>query len=221
MRLITELNEDVEYITEATGDSKNHFITGIFMQANLKNKNGRIYPMEVLEGEVNRYIKDVVEAKRGFGELGHPQGPQINLERVSHLITELKRDGDNFIGKARIATDTPAGATALGLLTCGASLGVSSRALGTLKALKSGIMEVQSDLKISTAGDIVADPSAPHAFVKGIMENVEWFYDASKDTYFQEQLSDSKKTMRTMTNRQLEEKAELLFDRYLSTLKNL
>ena len=173
MKLIKELLEEVELIQEATeaGD-KCQYIKGVFLQANVKNRNGRSYPMEVMEPEVNRYIKDVVDRNRAFGELGHPSGPQINLDRVSHLITELRRDGNNFVGKAKI-TDTPMGQIARGLLLSGAKLGVSSRGMGSLKNVN-GVNIVQNDFHLATAADIVADPSAPGAFVQGIMEGKEW-----------------------------------------------
>ena len=192
MKLITELFETVEYLTEAkeTGE-KNHYIQGIFMQAEEINRNGRIYRLPIMEKEVNRYINDVVKHHRAYGELGHPASPQINLDRVSHIITELKRDGNNFIGKAKL-TDTPMGNIAVGLLKSGASLGVSSRGMGSLKPTKEGVMEVQDDFRLATAADIVADPSAPNAFVKGIMENVDWVYDPLKDTWFEEKLYDTR-----------------------------
>jgi hypothetical protein len=174
MRLITELNEEVEYITEAKdGGVKEHYIHGVFLQADLPNRNGRIYPFPIMEKEVDRYIKEAVEKNRAYGELGHPQGPSINLDRVSHIITELKQDGKNYIGKAKL-TNTPMGNIAKGLLESGAQLGVSSRGLGSLKPTKNGIMEVQNDFHLATAGDIVANPSAPDAYVRGIMEDVDW-----------------------------------------------
>ena len=173
MKLITELFEDMEYITEAKENGeKEHYIHGIFLQAEKKNRNGRIYPLHIMDKEVTRYMNDIVKKNRAYGELGHPAGPQINLDRVSHIIVDLKRDGNNFIGKAKI-TDTPMGNIAKGLMKSGANLGVSSRGLGTLKAMRDGTMQVQEDFHLATAGDIVADPSAPDAFVKGIMENVE------------------------------------------------
>lgn len=196
MFLITELTEDVEYITEAKKDGvKEHFIQGIFLQGEIKNRNGRMYPMATLENEVNRYVAETVEKNRAYGELGHPQGPQINLDRVSHIITELKRTGTNFIGKAKL-TETPMGNIALGLLKSGANLGVSSRGMGSLKSTKEGIMEVQSDFHLATAGDIVADPSAPDAFVKGILEGVSWIYDASRNSWHQERLENTQKALK-------------------------
>jgi hypothetical protein len=218
MKLITELFEDVQYISEAkeNGD-KEHYIEGIFLQANRKNRNGRIYPLNIMEGEVNRYMNDVVKHNRAYGELGHPDGPQINLDRVSHIITELRRDGDNFIGKARL-TDTPMGNIARGLLKSGANLGVSSRGMGSLKPTKEGVMEVQNDFRLATAADIVADPSAPDAFVKGVMENVEWIYDPVKDSWHEERLDNIKKSINKMTMDELEESKMQIFEGYLKSL---
>ena len=177
MKLICELTESVDYelIEEGAGKSKQYFIEGIFMQSEQKNKNGRIYPKEVLQKEVNRYVKEYVEPKRAFGELGHPDGPTVNLDRVSHMITELVEDGKNFIGRAKIL-DTPNGQIVKSLIDEGARLGVSSRGMGTLKPEKRAQI-VQDDFYLATAADIVADPSAPNAFVEGIMEGVEWVWD--------------------------------------------
>ena len=218
MKLITELVESVEYITEAKeSGEKSHYIHGVFLQAEKRNKNGRIYPMHIMEKEVNRYMDEVVRQQRAYGELGHPNGPQINLERVSHIITELKRDGNNFVGKAKL-TETPMGDIAKGLLKSGAKLGVSSRGMGTLKPTKDGIMEVQRDFHLATAADIVADPSAPDAFVKGIMENVEWVYDSAKNTWHQESLDDIKKSIHKMSRPQLEENKFRIFETYINSL---
>lgn len=176
MKLICEVLEEVQLITEEREDGKKDFyIEGVFMQADLKNRNGRIYPMPVMEKEVNRYVKEYVDTKRSFGELGHPEGPQINLDRISHMITELKRDGSNIVGRAKIL-ETPMGNIAKNIIQGGGALGVSSRGMGSLKD-KNGIMEVQDDFTLATAADIVADPSAPGAFVNGIMEGVEWVWD--------------------------------------------
>ena len=176
MKLITEMLEsDVEFITEAKEDGgKNYFIEGVFMQGNIKNRNGRLYPMETLMKEVKRYNKEYVQENRAYGELGHPQGPTINLERVSHMIKDLHQDGNNVRGKAKIMTETPMGKIVKNLMDEGAKLGVSSRGMGTLKPGKNGTNMVQNDFQLATAADIVADPSAPEAFVEGIMEGVEW-----------------------------------------------
>lgn len=178
MLLMTERLDDVVYTTEEvvseSGEKKkNLFIEGIFLQGGVVNRNKRFYPIDVLEGEVNRYVGERITRGQGYGELGHPNGPQINLERVSHMTTSLRRDGNNFIGKARIA-DTPYGNIAKGLMESGARLGVSSRGLGTLVPNKEGVNEVQRDFRLAAAADIVADPSAPDAFVNGIMEGVEF-----------------------------------------------
>ena len=218
MKLITELVEEVQCITESTeSGEKKYFIEGIFLQANRKNRNGRVYPLEIMEREVERYIKEVVDQKRGYGELGHPAGPQINLDRVSHIITNLKRDGDNFIGKAALA-ETPMGNIAKGLLKSGASLGVSSRGMGSLTPDKSGTMVVGPDFHLATAADIVADPSAPDAFVKGIMEGVEWIYDPVKNTWHEEKLDEMKKSIHKMSLREIEEKRIAIFENYLTSL---
>jgi len=218
MKLITELFEDMEYITEAKENGeKEHYIHGIFLQAEQKNRNGRIYPLHIMDKEVNRYVNDIVKKNRAYGELGHPAGPQINLDRVSHIIVDLKRDGNNFIGKAKI-TDTPMGNIAKGLMKSGANLGVSSRGLGSLKPMRDGTMQVQEDFHLATAGDIVADPSAPDAFVKGIMENVEWVYDSAKETWHQEKLHEMKKKMHKMTMDQIEENKFSILENYLSSL---
>jgi hypothetical protein len=217
MKLFTELVEDVQYITEAKENGKkDYFIEGIFLQAEIQNRNGRVYPMTVLENEVQRYMRETVEKGRAYGELGHPAGPSINLDRVSHIITELKRDKNNFIGRAKL-TETPMGNIARGLLESGANLGVSSRAMGSLKE-SNGRMVVQNDLRLSTAADIVADPSAPDAFVKGIMENVEWLYDPVNNTWHEQKLNETKKKIHNMSKSQLEEQRLAIFEDYISSL---
>ena len=176
VKLIAEAVEEVEYITEEKeGGGKNYKIRGIFMQADIKNRNGRIYPMEVLNEEVKKYNKNFIEQNRAFGELGHPDGPTVNLERVSHMITSLKPDGKNFIGEAKIM-DTPMGKIVKNLMDEGAKLGVSSRGMGSLRQ-KGGANVVSDDFYLATAADIVADPSAPNAFVEGIMEGKEWVWN--------------------------------------------
>ena len=176
VKLIAEAVEEVEYITEEKeGGGKNYKIRVIFMQADIKNRNGRIYPMEVLDEEVRNYNKKFIQQNRAFGELGHPDGPTVNLERVSHMITSLKPDGKNFIGEAKIM-DTPMGKIVKNLMDEGAKLGVSSRGMGSLKQ-KGGANVVSDDFYLATAADIVADPSAPNAFVEGIMEGKEWVWN--------------------------------------------
>jgi len=217
MKLFTELVEDVQYITEAKENGKkDYFIEGIFLQAEIQNRNGRVYPMHVLENEVQRYMRETVDKGRAYGELGHPAGPSINLDRVSHIITELKRDKNNFIGRAKL-TETPMGNIARGLLESGANLGVSSRAMGSLKE-SNGKMVVQSDLRLSTAADIVADPSAPDAFVKGIMENVEWIYDPVHNTWHEHKLHETKKKIHNMSKSQLEEQRLAILEDYIASL---
>ncbi len=178
MRLLTEEIKDANYIVEATqSGKKNVFIEGTFLQADIKNRNGRMYPMEILDHEVNRYVKEFVTPKRAFGELGHPDGPIINLERVSHLIESLKREGTNYVGRAKVL-DTPFGKIVKSFIEEGAQLGVSSRGMGSLQQGRGGVNVVRDDFHLATAADIVADPSAPEAFVRGIMENKEWVYES-------------------------------------------
>lgn len=179
MKLITEQIEDVKYITEKREDGKkNFYIEGIFMQGGIKNRNGRMYPVDTLVAEANRYAQELVAKGRAYGELGHPNGPSINLDRVSHRIVELKQidDTGNIYGKA-LVMDEGMGKIARGIIDMGGTLGVSSRGMGSIKEGKDGIMEVQKDFYLATAADIVADPSAPDAFVQGIMEGVEWVWD--------------------------------------------
>lgn len=217
MKLITELTENVHLLSEAKeSGGKDYYIEGIFLQAEITNRNGRRYPEAVLEKEVNRYVTEVIKKNRAFGELGHPSGPSINLDRVSHIITELKKDGTNFIGKALIAK-TPMGEIARGIMESGGQLGVSSRAMGSLKEER-GVMVVQNDLRLSTAADIVADPSAPDAFVKGIMEGVEWLYDPARDTWLEQKLYDTKKSIHRMSKSELQDKRLSIFEDYISSL---
>ena len=176
VKLFSEAVEEVEYITEAKENGgKNYKIKGIFLQADIKNRNGRVYPMEVLEKEVGRYNKKFINEKRAYGELGHPDGPTVNLERVSHMVTELYPDGKNFIGEAKIM-ETPMGKIVKSLMDEGGKLGVSSRGMGSLDQ-KNGANYVRDDFYLATAADIVADPSAPNAFVEGIMEGKEWVWN--------------------------------------------
>jgi hypothetical protein len=221
MRLITEMNEDVKVeLVEDTSDGgkKKFMIEGIFLQGGIKNRNGRVYPHGILEAEVNRYINEKVSKARAYGELGHPSGPQINLERVSHLIQSLKSDGKgNYIGKAVVTEGTPYGALVKGLLESGAQLGVSSRGLGSLRN-RNGIMEVQEDFRLATAADIVADPSAPDAFVNGIMEGVDWVYE--NGVWKQEQLDEARVALdRVYRNKpELEKMGIKLFENFVSKL---
>jgi len=175
MKLIAEQIQDVEYIVEEKGDKKEMKIRGIFMQADQKNRNGRVYPMGVLQKEVTRYNKEFVAEGRAFGELGHPEGPTVNLDRVSHMITKLEANGKNFVGEAKLLS-TPMGEIAKALIKDGGKLGVSSRGMGSLEN-KGGANYVKDDFYLATAADIVADPSAPQAFVEGVMEGKEWVWD--------------------------------------------
>jgi len=217
MKLFTELNEEVSLITEMEESGKKaFFIEGVFLQGNIKNRNGRIYPVPVLEKEVYRYIENNVKTSRAYGELGHPDGPNINLERVSHMIKNLRKEGDNFIGKAKIL-ETPYGMIVRNLLAEGAGIGVSSRGMGTLKPNKEGIMEVQDDFHLATAADIVADPSAPNAYVRGIMEGAEWVLDSVSGSWrAQELVHETRKSGKILS----EEQKLKLFNKVLSNLVN-
>lgn len=220
--LITEQTDDIQIIVEANEEgSKKYFVEGIIMQGDIKNRNGRIYPSSVLGREVNRYVEEKINGNRAYGELNHPSGPTINLDRVSHMFTELKEDGSNIIGKAKVM-DTPMGKIVKNLIDEGANLGISSRGMGSLKKNKNGIMEVQADFHLATAGDIVADPSAPHAFVRGVMEGVDWVYDVAsgwrpRENAFDQIEEEIKETGRKSA-RELEEQASVLFKKFLDTL---
>lgn len=213
MKLITEVVEDINILTEETNGKKTHFIEGIFLQSNLQNRNGRVYPKEVMAKEVERYNESYVKANRALGELGHPDGPSINLDRVSHMIVSLKEDGDNYIGKAKLM-DTPMGNIAKGLIEGGAKLGVSSRGMGTLKANKDGINEVQDDFYLATAADIVADPSAPDAFVQGIMEGKEWV--VVNGVWMEQQCDMTKRYIKKANKKELEEAKLRVFESFLN-----
>lgn len=219
MRLIKELNEDLQFIVEENSETgkKSLFIEGVFLQSNLKNRNGRVYPKEVMQKEVERYTKEQVDTKRAYGELGHPDGPNINLDRVSHMITSLKEDGDNWVGKAKIL-DTPMGNIASSLIKEGAGLGVSSRGLGSLKE-KNGINEVQDDFMLATAADIVADPSAPDAYVQGIMENREWVF--VKGVWEEREIDQTKSIIRKASRGELEEAKIQAFTSFMNRLSKI
>jgi hypothetical protein len=176
MKLITELNEDVKYLVEEKEGKKNYFVEGIIMMGEIANRNNRSYPISILEREMNRYNEQYVSKSRAYGELGHPSGPSINLDRACIMFKNLHREGNNIVGRAKVL-DTPMGNIVKGLINEGAGLGISSRGTGSIKEGRNGIMEVQDDFYLATAGDIVADPSAPEAFVRGIMEGVEWIWD--------------------------------------------
>ena len=213
MFLITETTEDVRFLTEEKNGEKQYFIEGIFMQAEKKNRNGRVYPKKTLLDEVKRYNKEYVQKNRAMGELGHPEGPTVNLERVSHIINDLREENDNIIGKAKIL-ETPYGKIVKNLMDEGAKLGVSSRGMGTLKE-RGGVNEVQKDFMLS-AVDIVADPSAPDAFVNGIMEGKQWIWD---NGLMREQVIDSyQKMISSASSAELNETKLNAFKDFLSRL---
>ena len=214
MRLITENIEDIQILTEEKDGKKTLYIEGVFLQSEIKNRNGRVYPFDVLNKEVQRYSEEYVSAGRALGELGHPDGPTVNLDRVSHKITSLKAEGNNFIGKARIL-DTPMGTIAKSLLGEGVKLGVSSRGMGSLKE-ENGIKVVGEDFMLATAADIVADPSAPDAFVNGIMEGKEWVWEGG--LLREKQIQELKDSVDKASKVELEEKMLSAFDRFLSNL---
>ena len=215
MKLITETIEEAKVvITEGKSGQKNHFIEGIFLQGDLKNRNGRMYPVGLLEREVKKYDDAYIQKGRALGELGHPEGPTINLDRVSHSITSLKREGTNFVGKARIL-DTPMGRIAKSLLDEGVKLGVSSRGLGSLKE-ENGMKIVADDFMLATAADIVADPSAPDAFVNGIMEGREWVWE--NGLISEQRLERIKNQIDNAAQNQLEERKLHAFNQFLKNL---
>lgn len=217
MKLIKEVVETTNLIVEEKlGKGKQYFIEGIFLQSELVNRNGRMYKESIMDNEVNRYIKEYVEKNRAYGELGHPDSPSINLDRVSHLIVGLTKEGTNYRGKAKIL-DTPMGKIAKGLLDGGANLGVSSRAMGSLKANNEGVQVVQDDFMLSTAADIVADPSAPDAFVRGIMENREWMLVDGR--FVEKDLSEAQRVIRATSSKRLEEQKLKLFMNFLQKIK--
>ena len=216
MKLITEEINKVEFIVEEHQGKKSMFIEGVFLQGNQKNRNGRVYRTETLKREVNRYMTEYVEKGRALGELGHPDGPIVNLDRVSHKIVNLRQEGNNFIGKAKLL-DTPMGKIAKNLIDEGVTLGVSSRGIGSLRETKEGYKLVGEDFMLATAADIVADPSAPDAFVQGIMEGKEWFLD--NGILKEKQIDDTVSTInKLVVTRQLEEKKVELFQNFLSNL---
>ena len=216
MKLITEEISNVKIITEGKGAGKKLYIEGVFLQGDIKNRNGRMYPIETLSREVNRYCEQFVDKGRALGELGHPDGPTVNLDRVSHKITSLVKEGNNFMGKAQIL-DTPMGKIAKSLLDEGVCLGVSSRGVGSLKMTNEGHKIVGEDFMLATAADIVADPSAPDAFVQGIMEGKEWVWEGG---ILREKLAEqTQKRINTLVDqRRLEEHKLDLFNEFLSNL---
>jgi len=214
MKLIVETVEEVKYLVEENNGQKSHFIEGVFMQSEQKNRNGRVYPKPIMEREVKRYEKEYINEKRAFGELGHPDSPSINLDRVSHMIVSLREDGNNYIGKAKIL-GTPYGNIVKNLIDEGAKLGVSSRGMGSLKP-SNGYQLVQDDFYLATAADIVADPSAPDAFVRGIMENKEWVF---MNGVLQEmEIEQMQKQIKRAKQKQLEEVKLRQFANFISKL---
>ena len=229
MKLITEVTEEAQVLTEMNEETgkKSYFIEGIFMQGDIKNRNGRIYPSVVLQKEMKRYQKDFIDTKRALGELGHPDGPTINGDRVSHLITEMKQDGSNFIGKARIL-GTPMGEIVKTFIDEGVTCGVSTRGLGSVKPRKDGIMEVQDDFHLATV-DVVTDPSGPNCFVNGIMENAEYYYDIASGHWIAQQSVEQvieeiqeevEREVRRVVRRVDESTAARLFERFVNSLRN-
>src|SRR6056300_1263936 len=214
MKLISEEIQDAQYLVEETDGKKNYKIRGVFLQSDIKNRNGRIYESEILGKEVDRYTKEFIDKKRAFCELGHPDGPTVNLERVSHMITSLKSEGKNFIGEAKIM-DTPYGKIVKGLIDEGAQLGVSSRGMGSIVS-RNGINFVKDDFYLATAADIVADPSAPDAFVEGIMESREWVWD--NGVLKQVDLEEWKRQIQEAKRSVLEEKKLEVFKSFLTKL---
>ena len=215
MKLFRELNEEIQFIEESSG--KDAYIEGVFLQSDIRNRNGRIYPKNVLVKEVTRYVNDKVSKMSAYGELGHPDGPVINLNNASHLIVSLTEDGSNFIGKAKLLP-TPAGNIVRGIMSAGGRIGVSSRAMGSLVPRDDGAMEVQDDLRLSTAADVVSDPSAPDAYIRGIMENVEWFFDGTE--WHKERVDNLKKQLKETKVLQLTEQQKIkIFERFVKGLR--
>ena len=216
MKLITEEVSNVKFVTEGKGANKKMYIEGVFLQGNIKNRNGRMYPIETLNREVNRYSESFINKGRALGELGHPDGPTVNLDRVSHKITQLRREGNNYMGKAQLL-DTPMGKIAKSLIGEGVTLGVSSRGVGSLQTSNEGYKVVGEDFMLATAADIVADPSAPDAFVSGIMEGKEWIWEGGS---LREQLAEkTQKRINTLVDqKRLDERKLELFSEFLSNL---
>jgi hypothetical protein len=224
MRLILEEIENVscqEVIEEGTG-VKSMYIEGIFLQGGIVNRNKRMYPVDVLAAEVNRYNEEYVKKNRAYGELGHPNGPQINLDRISHMHKELRQEGDNFIGKAKLM-DTPCGNIAKNIIREGGSLGVSSRGLGSVKQNARGVNEVQKDFRLATAADIVVDPSAPDAWVQGIMEGKSWIWDDVRNSWMEQKTEDVKEAIdASVRNYSLNSKQKFkLFENWINHLSNI
>jgi hypothetical protein len=221
MFLICENVEDSRFIIEegADGAKKKMYLEGTFLQGNIKNRNGRIYDADILENEINRYVSENVAGKRAYGELGHPQGPTINLDRVCILHESIKRNGDNFIGRARVLTELPMGKIVEGYIKEGCQLGVSSRGMGSLKMVE-GVQRVQNDFRLATLADVVADPSAPDAFVQGIMEGRAWIFDPISGTWAEQGIERLSEEMKKMPAKIVEERKLKLFEHFMNTLTN-
>lgn len=211
---LTDFNE-IEIITEDVGGEKSLYLHGPFLQADVQNKNKRIYPIAVMEQAVQLYTENNISRNMAYGELNHPEGPQINLDRVSHLITELKRSGSTFYGKAKIVEETPCGKIVAGLLRAGANLGVSSRGMGSLRE-DNGVSYVQNDYRIATAADVVADPSAPDAYVQGLMENADWIWEGG--IWKTKDIEESKRLIQKANSRKLQEMKLFVFENALNSL---
>jgi len=220
MLLITELTEDVQFIKEeAENGTRKYYIEGIIMQGNVKNRNGRIYPTELLAKECARYTEEYIKRNKAYGELDHPTSPTVSLERASHMFTELKVSGNDIIGKARVMTSLPMGKIAAGLIEEGANLGISSRGLGAVKKNAQGIMEV-SNFVLATPGDLVADPSGPNCYVQGIMEGVEYFYDVASQSWQTMQIVEQHIEEIHNNYKKIDEvKAAAMFEQFLNSLK--
>jgi hypothetical protein len=215
MKLLKELNETVELIVEGEGKEKHHYLQGVFLQSAITNRNGRMYPESTMDKEVNRYIAEKVSKNSAYGEMTHPETPTVDLKNVSHLITSLTKEGTNWIGKARIL-DTPMGQIAKGILNGGGRLGVSSRAMGSIKKNNEGINVVQEDFMLSTAADIVSDPSAPDAWVQGIMESADWVY---VNGIFERQVEEAQRFIRKSSSSMLDEAKIIAFQHFLNNIK--
>lgn len=221
MKLINEtLDTRIEPLFEDENGKKSLYIQGVFLQAGITNKNGRMYSPSLMEREVLRYTQENIKNNRSYGELSHPATPTVNLDRVCLMVRELNRDGNNYIGKAKI-TDTPMGNIVKSLINEGANLGVSSRGVGSLKPNPKGWQDVQEDFKLLVAADVVSDPSAPSAYVKGILENAEWVYDSVNNTWLEEKLDNIKKELHTLSKRQIEDRAFHIFEDLLSDIAGL
>lgn len=221
MKLISETVEQLEYITEDVGGKKSLYIHGPFLVAEQINKNGRVYPMRIMEREVERYMRECIKENRAYGELNHPATPTVNLDRVALLTCELDRNKNTYFGKAKITTSTPMGAIAKALIDEGANLGVSSRGVGSLKPSSKGYNEVQEDFRLCVAADLVSDPSAPGAFVQGIMENASWILDPITGTWLEEKVDLVRRNLRVLNKEERELRAIALFEELMADFATL